>query len=156
MCTLRGRCCVNSLKAMRERAALKLRAREASAAAARPTERRSAHACPAAAPAAGAALAAAQTNLFAQVTQHIIQMYQRGRAGGSAAAVPARSAEDGEAASMCSPAACERGIDDPAAGGLWHRTAAEDTSDGSHARGAAGSAEPAGMAGDSQRAGGSC
>ena len=147
---------MTSLKAVRECTALKRRAREVSAAAARPTERRSAQACPAAAPAAGAALAAARTNLFAQVTQHIIQVYQRGRAGGSAAAVPARSAKDGEAASMCSPAACGRGIDDPAAGGLWHRTAAEDASDGSYARGAAGSAEPAGVAGDGLRAGGAC
>ncbi len=147
---------MTSLKAVRECAALKRRAREASAAAARPTERRSAHARPAAAPAAGSAPAAARTNLLAQATQDAIRTLQRGRAGGGAGAALARSAEDGEAASTGPPAARGRHVDDAAASGSRPRTAAEDVSHSSHARGVVGSAEPAGAAGNGLRAGGSC
>jgi len=141
---------VASNKAARER---KRRAREASAFAARPTKRRSAHARPAAALAARAAPAAARAPFLNQFTQDIARIVQRGRAEGGAAAAPARSAEDGEAASTWSPAARGRDADDPAGGGLLRSMAAEGMSDGSRARGAAGGADPA-AAGDGLRAGG--
>ncbi len=155
-----GRSCMASIKAAaaRER---KRPPRGVGAAAMRPIKSRSARAHPAAAPAAcGAAAVAADTAAPAQATQDAIRVVLRGPAAGHAAAAPARSAEELEAASMWLLAERERSGGDPAAGRLRHRMAAEDDvgmSDGSDAFGTFDSAsESGGAAGKSPHEGGAC
>jgi hypothetical protein len=159
MCTgPRGRSCMASLQtaAARKR---KQRARVAGAAAPGRTGHSSA-AHPPAAPAAGAARTAARTSAPARGNQDVTRVVQRGRAGGDAAAAPARSAEQRESASMWLLAERACGGSDPAAGRLRHGTSAGndvDMSDGSHAPGSFDSASaPDDAAGNGLHAGGAC
>jgi hypothetical protein len=156
----RGSSCMTSNEAARERDRNR-RARLASAAAPRPTGHSSA-ARPAAALAAEAARAAAQTTAHGQVIQDNTRVYQRARAIGDTAVVPAHSAEQFETAPGPSPAARARSTSSTAASGSRSRTAADDVADTSGSTSgsayapssADGAPEPGGAAGDSPRAGG--
>jgi hypothetical protein len=148
-----------SLKAARERCARKPRPRLAGVATPGPSGDSSA-AHPPAAPAA--ARAAAQTHAHGQVTQDSDLMFQRARAIRDAAATPARSAEQHEAAPVRSPGERARNISSAAASRSRSRAAADDVADTSSSDAgssyapsiADGAPEPGGAAGSGPRAGG--